>query len=364
MERVNSSEYKNMKITLFLWLVLGTGTLVIMLYAAMHKTIVIADASKGTTEMNLSEQGGQSGGENYAGKELEVLGLSGQTDVLRIPLPANLQADAVVMENRYMEQELWVHIQDTPADFYEGKSIAGDENCILRAFCESQEKNVVLKLQMTGVFEYISTMEEDTLFISCHAPGELFDKIVVIDPCGGGSELGLTVDGLTEKELALQVAKLLPKAMEQDDCRIYFTRTSDVDIEQDKRVKLAAAVHADFYVEVGVSADYEHPEVYGVKSLYNENYFIPDFGNVQLADVLARNVTITASDRAIGLEPVEEDAESVLNMLGVPAAKICLGYITNEQEKLLLRQEDYQEKLAEGLANAIQEVYTNKEFAE
>lgn len=102
--------------------------------------------------------------------------------------------------------------------------------------------------------------------------------------------------------------------------------------------------------------DEEHPEKYGIQGIYNENYFIPEFGNAQMADVLTRNVTIAAGNRAIGLLPASE--KSVLQEIRIPAAQVNLGYLTNEQERTLLGQEKYQEKLAEGLANAILEVYT------
>lgn len=49
----------------------------------------------------------------------------------------------------------------------------------------------------------------------------------------------------------------------------------------------------------------------------------------------------------------------ILWQLKIPAARISLGYVTNSSERQLLEQESYQKKLAEGIAEAISEVYTN-----
>ena len=45
--------------------------------------------------------------------------------------------------------------------------------------------------------------------------------------------------------------------------------------------------------------------------------------------------------------------------IAIPSARISLGYVTNAAERQLLIQEDYQKKLAQGIAEAINEVYTN-----
>ena len=66
---------------------------------------------------------------------------------------------------------------------------------------------------------------------------------------------------------------------------------------------------------------------------------------------------MAASNRAVGLFPAEE--EDILQKIEIPAARIALGYVTNDTERQLLMQDSYQKKLAEGIAEAINEVYTN-----
>lgn len=350
----------NMLITAILWIVFGICAMAVMIYTASHKTIVIANVDR--EQMGISQQMTEE--ESVHGWELSMEAQDAPADNFHIPLAKGVKAEDVVMENRYMERELWIYIHNADMEFYETNAIYGDMARVQAGYYEKQKNGVILKLKMTGVYEFNSTMEGDNLTLVSYEPWEVYERIVVIDPIGGGENPGIVSGEVAEKDVALQVAKLLQKKMDLNTCKLYFTRLSDEDVELEKRAMLAREVRADFYIVLGVSADEDQPELYGIEGKYNDTYFIPEFGNVALTDVLVRNVTIASSNRAVGVVPIEEAGEDVLNYVTVPAAKIGMGYVTNEQENALLEQEGYLDKLAEGLAEAIAEVYTNKEFVE
>lgn len=324
--------------------------MVSMLYVASNKTIVISDAAQ-------EEFTGESDGTLPAREGMKLLleNAGGEKKSICIPLQKGTKAENVVMENRYMEQELWIYLQGGESSFYRDNAVYGDLESLLQGYCEENRDGIILKLQMTDVMEYRSTMENDTLTIACYQPKELYPFVVVIDPAGGGADMGIVGEEYAEKNLALRVARQLQKLYGQDSVKLYFTRLEDVDVSEEERIGLVDAVSADAFIRIGASCD-DRQESYGIQSYYNEEYFIPGLGNVQLADALTRNVTIACSNRAEGLFPAAED--SILKKITVPAAQICLGYLSHPQENALLRQEDYQEKLAEGLADAITEVYT------
>lgn len=357
-EKKRDVKKQNMMITLVMWVFLACGCMASMLYVASRKTIVIADTIRDESGLAQGMEGTQGTGQT----ELLLQADDTEENSIRIPLAKGTKAESVVMENRYMERELWIYLKDAEEEFYQENAVYGNLTPVQTGYCEPNADGVVLKLCMDDVLEYRSTMENDTLVVACHEPNELYEQIVVVDPMGGGSEIGATVGAATEKEIVLQVAKQLQKKSEQENIRVYFTRLEDVDVSVEDRLALVEAVGADIYIGIGVCEDAQHPEYYGIHSFYNEEYFIPGFGNIQLADILTRNITVAASNRAIGLMPA--DAESILQDIKIPAAEVCMGYMTNEQECTLLRQGHYQEKLAEGLANAILEVYTNTNTSE
>lgn len=345
-------QQQNSRITLILWLLLGGLSFGIMLWVAAHKTVVISSLSQ--------EQGGLVT-ENQAERAHEMqLTMTEDRKADReicIPLEAGTKAENVVVENHYMEKELWIYVQNGRKAFYREHQLTGDFSLVVNGICEAQNEGVLLRLSMKEILEYHNTLEEGTLRIDFVNPRENYDRIVVLDPVGGGSEKGVTASGCEEKAIALEVARQTAQLMEGSKVKVYLTRTEDADVAQEARRSFADWVDADLYLEIGLSADYEDDSTYGIRAEYNDQYYLPDFGNVQWADCVTRQVTVAASNRAIGLFPAVED--DVLWQLKIPAARISLGYVTNSSERQLLEQESYQKKLAEGIAEAISEVYTN-----
>lgn len=344
---------ENMVVTLVLWIFLSIGCMSLMLYTAAHKTIVISNDGKNQLERTLTEEKESS----YEQDNGLIFRQEGSMGSFCIPLEKEIKAENVVVENRYMDKELWVYIQDAEDDFYSENAVWGDIAPIIDGNCDPQTDGIILKLKMDRVLEYRTTMENGAMIINFDKPSDVYSQIVVIDPAGGGDETGIVIDGVAEKDLALQVAELLPDKVQQADTKLYFTRTEDVEVTWEERIELVEAVDADLYIRIGANEDAD-TACYGIQSYYNESYFIPDFGNAQLADMLTRAVTITASNRAVGLTPAAED--SILQQITVPGAQLAVGYLTNPQERALLEQEVYREKLAQGIADAIMEVYNGK----
>ena len=334
-----------MIVTLALWILLfGTG-MTAMLYLSAHKTIVIADVTQDPEGIVRDTE--------QDGKELRLAQIADRPGALEIPLPADVKAENLIMENRYMDRELWIHIQCKDTKFYDNASVSADLSAVLRGRYEEQPDGVLLKFNMDTVKEYHSTMEGNILRVEGFLPKELYSYVVVVDPAGGGSEKGFCGYGYEEKELALQIARQVQKDVDLPDVKLYLTRLDDTEVSREERLSLIQAVDADLYLGIGAAQEPSDVNRYGIQCYYNEEFFIPDFGNADLADITTRAVTIAANNRALGLIPADED--SILAQIQIPAAQISVGFLSNEQERGLLQQEVYQEKLAGGILDAIEE---------
>lgn len=331
--------------TLVLWVLLCAAGMAGMLRLSAHKTIVIADGPQ--------DWAGLTAGATQADRELELHQTESGGGGFIIPLPGNIRAENVIMENHYMERELWIYIQNEDTQFYESNPVSGDVSDILEGRYEALPDGVLLKLTMNAIQEYRSTMEDNLLEVAGCKPGDLYSYVVVIDPVGGGSDNGLCSYVYREKELVLQIAKLVQKNMALPDVRLYFTRTEDVEVSREDRLGLVRGVDADFYIRIGAAENPAREDAYGVQCYYNEDYFLPGFGNVELADILTRAVTISTSNRAVGLIPAEED--SILREMDIPAVQLSVGYLSNSKERNLLQQEVYLGKVAEGILDAVEE---------
>ena len=74
----------------------------------------------------------------------------------------------------------------------------------------------------------------------------------MLDPGHGGSASGTVAGGLTEKELALDIAVRVRELL-SDRYRVAMTREADIDVELDRRSGIANRAGADLFVSIHVN---------------------------------------------------------------------------------------------------------------
>lgn len=335
-----------MCLELCLWTLLCVCSMAVMLVFAANKTIVIANVPSDLTgDDALAES------KPLQGNALTLQRTSEGNGIFYIPLPKGVKAENVMVENHYIHSELWLRIECGDTGYYEENALTGDIGFINEGSCEIQDNGVLLRLKMKRVMEYRSAMRGNLLAVACYAPGDLYDYVVVLDPAPEDGDREAMGTQAQTADAVLSVARMVQKKLSLEGVRIYLTHAEGTELSREERLALTEQVEADLYIGIGVSREQEAPERYGILCYYNQEYFIPDFGNVRLADILAREVATASSNRALGLEPAAED--SLLGQIKIPAARISVGYLSNPRERELLGQESYQEKLADGILAAL-----------
>lgn len=334
-------------LTFILWNALCVVCMCVLLLCSSQKSIAIAEVTPGWADE------GPAGGEETALPLIQDDSIQGR---FHIPLPEGLGADKVVIENRYMEGELWIRVQgEVDEQYYLTHEVCGDITHVEDAGYQTAEGGLLLKFKMTELLEYRSIREENSLCLEYLHPNETYDRIIVVDPCWREEETVFYDKGVTEKEMSLGIAQALKKKLEKQNIKVYFTRLDDRPVSVAQRVWLANNAGVDMYIGLQAAKDDKNSDTFGISCLYNGDYYIPVFGNVELADTLEWNVTKTVNGKALGLAEAGED--SILELLKVPAAIIQTGYLTNQQESELLSQVSYQEKIADGIGEAVMEAY-------
>lgn len=83
--------------------------------------------------------------------------------------------------------------------------------------------------------------------------------VIVIDPGHGGENLGTESGHSIEKEMTLVTAKTMKEELEKyDNVKVYLTRSTDEDMDLDKRAEFAAEVEADFLFSIHYNASEYH----------------------------------------------------------------------------------------------------------
>ena len=180
------------------------------------------------------------------------------------------------------------------------------------------------------------------------------NKIIVLDPGHGGSDAGaIGPTGVTEKSVSLAVSLKAQKLLTASGYNVIMTRTTDVDVaapgvsdatELQARVDKAPP-NADLFISVHCNA-FSNSNANGV-----ETYHAPTaVKGERLARLLNEELLKLGGLNNRGVKAARF---YVMTHSKCPASLIELGFITNPREEKLLASNDYQQKLAQAINNAV-----------
>ncbi len=175
--------------------------------------------------------------------------------------------------------------------------------------------------------------------------------LVAIDPGHGGVDSGCVGKKAEEKDINLQIARELEKALIQKGYRVLLLREKDEFQDKMDRVEIANSYQADVYVSIHQNT-YEGKDktVGGIETWYDGTDASRD--NQRLALLVHRETVKSTGARGRGV--IDSTDLYVASKTLMPACLIETGFLSNPQEEKLLASADYQKKLAEGIARGIE----------
>lgn len=323
---------------------------------------VAVDMGEYTQTVDAQTEGGNpiAADNSAAGSiDLQLSSLNSSSEYIWIPVASTASSSDVVIENHYMDRQLWVYIKGSSTDFYRDNFITGNLEGISSGEAVNGREGVTLKFSLDHIYEFNSIFENNVLYIEKVSPQELYSKIVVIDPSSDMPDYVSVDNSLTPAGICLDIAAKVKSSLEDEGIHVYVTRMDDRTVPAEDCIALSAEVKPDMLIRVETSFD-EDSKKYGTETVYNGTYFIPGFGSVELADMLESNVATTIGGLAGGLIEAS-DTDEVIRSATVPAAAVKVGYFTNAQENILLNREDYRTKIAQGITDAVLEAFDGKD---
>lgn len=162
--------------------------------------------------------------------------------------------------------------------------------------------------------------------------------------------------GLNEYELNLKVAIKLQEELEQRGYTVLMTRvTNDVDISNAERAEIANAANADVFIRIHANGS-DDPNRCGAVTMCQTQYN-PYNGDIYSeCKELSLNVlnSLVNATGCVREDIMETDEMSGINWSKVPVTIVEIGYMTNPEEDLLMATDEYQDKIANGIANGIE----------
>ncbi|MCR5544738.1 MAG: N-acetylmuramoyl-L-alanine amidase [Eubacterium sp.] len=164
-----------------------------------------------------------------------------------------------------------------------------------------------------------------------------------------------TVTGNFEYDITMTVANYLNAELVKRGYTVYLSRTTNnVNISNAKRAQMANACDAEVYIKLETPAARD-PSASGILgfiatstnphsgTMYQKNY--------ELCYDLLRETCEETGGKRMGI--YETDDLTALNYCDCPATVLNMGFLSNELDDQALGTEEYQKKLAVGIADGI-----------
>jgi N-acetylmuramoyl-L-alanine amidase len=223
------------------------------------------------------------------------------------------------------------------------------------------------------------------------SPEHMELDLVVVDPGHGGENFGsVGPNGYTEKQFNLEVSRKIKAALELEGIETILTRNDDTFVDLETRTEVANSVGADLFISIHAngyrSAEANGFEVYflspalddearTVAAMENAGREIVPLSAAEADDELAFILWDTAQNefvvesshlaqivnekmhKSLTLKNrgVKQAGFVVLAGVYLPAILVETAFITNPREEALLKDEAFQETVADALTEAVLE---------
>lgn len=197
----------------------------------------------------------------------------------------------------------------------------------------------------------------------------LAGKTIVLDPGHGAPDGGAEgTDDTQEKDVALAVTKKIRDYLQQSGALVYMTRETDADLADEdtsgysrrktedirKRLAFIQDKHPDLFVSVHLNA-IPAKQWSGAQTFYDTELEKSKHLATMIQSEIIRNLENT------NRSPLAVDSVYLLKHIETPGSLVEIGFLSNEQERDLLKQDDYQLKMAGSIYEGILRYVTEDE---
>lgn len=193
-------------------------------------------------------------------------------------------------------------------------------------------------------------------------------KVILIDPGHGGVDGGaVSKNGIIEKNITLSIGLKLKEVLEKRNYEIMMTRETDTGLysenktirqkkneDLNNRCKMKAESGCDMFVCIHMNI-FEQSKYYGAQVWYSNNE-----ESKKIAGIIMQNFKERLDETNKRKEKPAGNSVKVLRCNdSMPGVLIECGFLSNPKEEALLKTDEYQQKIAELIADSIDKYYEN-----
>lgn len=216
----------------------------------------------------------------------------------------------------------------------------------------------MLKYKMNILFIFILTLCTFT-FVNAEEQ-QLKGKIIYLDAGHGGRDPGAMYKDLKESEINMQISNELKIKLESHGAIVYQTRIGDYDISKiytknhkkndlETRAKIINESDCDIYISIHLNSD-PSPTWNGTQIFYtNKNE-----KNKELAQIIQNEFKEKLKSKR---EIKQLKNMYLFDRIKKPGVLIEAGFISNANDRYLLKNKEHQKKIADTITDALIKYY-------
>ncbi len=179
--------------------------------------------------------------------------------------------------------------------------------------------------------------------------------LVFVDAGHGGADGGCSAGKVTEKDINLAIAKIVQDKLEALGYLVVMSRDEDTFVTKEERVIAANGCEADIYISIHQNFS-EDKRVNGMEVWYQGEDTQRD--NLRLAQYVQQQTI-----QYTGAMERELRGNAEFHVTGettMPACLVEVGFLSNAKERGKLVAETYQEQVADGIVQGIENYFQSK----
>jgi len=199
---------------------------------------------------------------------------------------------------------------------------------------------IILAFIVVGCFAFVAPKET-----------KVKPLIVVIDAGHGGKDDGMTIGDFTEKEIIEKITKKIKSQNTNEDIVIFFTRTNDEFVSLQDRTTFVNRIKPDLLLSFHLNA------INNITASGIEFFISKENSNYEKSKAIAERLNEKmVKNHSMKSRGVKEAKLFVLDKSEAPAVTIELGFLSNDNDRKYLTDDNEQSRIANTILEFISEM--------
>jgi N-acetylmuramoyl-L-alanine amidase len=279
-----------------------------------------------------------------------------------IPKPAGLTGSMITDEDDYYNNRFVIRLAGDYTSGISSSNISNGAATVKNITVSQNSRNETeIVFNTTKLQGYKYAVDDNNIYVKVGNPKDIYPNIVILDAGHGGGANGAQYFGTKEKDLNYKILYTLGKKYFNQDTsklKVYYTRSTDVDMTLSNRAAFAGKYGADLFVSLHMNASL-NKSAYGTEVYYSSNNNSPNSAGLTsklMADLFCDRITGNMGTKNRGSRA---ERYTVVHKNTVPAVLIELGFLSNESDFLKLSDSTFQENAAKTIYETLLEVFRN-----